>query len=701
MALVPIENVGQLGIIKDTPPYSLPPNAWSGGNNVRFLDSGVKKCAGYQEILATCPFAPYYLMPLDDNGTYYWIAFGLKSIAVHNGSSWTDVTRQTGDTVDGAINNSVTTITLDDASGFPSSGTIAMGTKAIADGVLDGYEEVTYSGKSTNDLTGCSRGANSTTAAPHSDDATVVPVGSTSTSDRPYNATAAENWQATILNGLLVATNGFDVPQMWPLASGSPSLSVPMRDLQNWPSTTGVINTDYCKSIQAFKTFLIGLNWNRTDVESRLVKWSTEASSFNAPNTWSETDNTLDAGEYELADTPGGILDGLPLGDSFLIYKEDSVYAMNYVGTPYIFSFKLLSPTVGLLAKNAVAKYEGGHFFIGNTDCYVNNGQTLQALLPGRMRREMFTDLNGDEYKKCFVVADHTRGEMLACYPSSTATECNKALIWNWKNNTFSIRDLPELTHINSGIASITTGNAWNSNAETWNTGTGYWGTGNYDNVLKNLIFVQPAEVAAVSGATAADPVVITSATHGLVDSDLVVISDVVGMTELNGNSYYAKVTGYSTTTFALYSDSSLSTKVDGSGYTAYTSGGVLSQPKLFRDDKGNQNNTVDMISYVERTGHDLGDPSSMKFVRAVWPKLEVSGDNEINVYVGSQMSTEDGISWDGPTAYNPGTQSKVSCRTNGKLFGVKFESTTDIDWTLHGVEFELAKSGRRGGRSY
>ena len=317
------------------------------------------------------------------------------------------------------------------------------------------------------------------------------------------------------------------------------------------------------------------------------------------------------------------------------------------------------------------------------------------------MRREMFTDLNGDEYKKCFVVADHTRGEMLACYPSSTATECNKALIWNWKNNTFSIRDLPELTHINSGIASITTGNAWNTVTETWNTGTGYWGTGNYDNVLKNLVFVQPAEVAAVSGATAADPVVITSATHGLVDSDLVVISDVVGMTELNGNSYYAKVTGYSTTTFALYSDSSLSTTVDGSGYTAYTSGGVLSQPKLFRDDKGNQNNTVDMTSYVERTGYDLGDPSSMKFVRAVWPKLEVSGDNEINVYVGSQMSTEDGISWDGPTAYNPGTQSKVSCRTNGKLFGVKFESTTDIDWTLHGVEFELAKSGRRGGRSY
>ena len=63
MSLVPITNVGQVGIIQDIPPYNLPPNAWSGGNNVRFLDNGVKKIAGYEEVMATCPFAPYYIHP--------------------------------------------------------------------------------------------------------------------------------------------------------------------------------------------------------------------------------------------------------------------------------------------------------------------------------------------------------------------------------------------------------------------------------------------------------------------------------------------------------------------------------------------------------------------------------------------------------------------------------------------------------------
>ncbi len=44
------------------------------------------------------------------------------------------------------------------ASSFPPSGTI----------VIEN-EQITYTGKSTNDLTGCTRGANSTTAATHAD----------------------------------------------------------------------------------------------------------------------------------------------------------------------------------------------------------------------------------------------------------------------------------------------------------------------------------------------------------------------------------------------------------------------------------------------------------------------------------------------------------------------------------------------------
>ena len=75
-----------------------------------------------------------------------------------------------------------------------------------------------------------------------------------------------------------------------------------------------------------------------------------------------------------------------------------------------------------------------------------------------------------------------------------------------------------------------------------------------------------------VSGATNATPIVITtSAAHNLFDGMLVTIASVGGNTAANG-SYYVDV--LTSTTFALYSDSALTTPVAGNG--AYTSGGTV-----------------------------------------------------------------------------------------------------------------------------
>jgi len=88
-----------------------------------------------------------------------------------------------------------------------------------------------------------------------------------------------------------------------------------------------------------------------------------------------------------------------------------------------------------------------------------------------------------------------------------------------------------------------------------------------------------------ISGATQANPVVITtSADHYLEDGCKVLIASVSGMTELNTNTYFAKRTSYSSTTFALYSDVGLTTTVNGSAFTAYTSGGTVTIQELIEN---------------------------------------------------------------------------------------------------------------------
>lgn len=66
-------------------------------------------------------------------------------------------------TLNGSHSSSVTTLTLTSTTDFDSSGTVFIG-----------GEQVTYTGVSGNDITGCTRGANSTTAETHSSGVTVT-----------------------------------------------------------------------------------------------------------------------------------------------------------------------------------------------------------------------------------------------------------------------------------------------------------------------------------------------------------------------------------------------------------------------------------------------------------------------------------------------------------------------------------------------
>ena len=76
-----------------------------------------------------------------------------------------------------------------------------------------------------------------------------------------------------------------------------------------------------------------------------------------------------------------------------------------------------------------------------------------------------------------------------------------------------------------------------------------------------------------ISGATNTNPIAITTSTaHGLVDGDQILLSNVGGMTEINGNDYY--IDRIDATSFYLYNDAALTDSVTGVGLGSYTSGG-------------------------------------------------------------------------------------------------------------------------------
>ena len=95
-------------------------------------------------------------------------------------------------TLNGAINNSVTTIALTSAAQFPTAGTIVVGS-----------EQITYTGKSGNNLTGCTRGADiqgTTSPAAHSNGAIVHHFKFISTNNYGYRI---QDWGSITLDTII------------------------------------------------------------------------------------------------------------------------------------------------------------------------------------------------------------------------------------------------------------------------------------------------------------------------------------------------------------------------------------------------------------------------------------------------------------------------------------------------------------------
>ena len=125
MAFIPIDKVGEVGIVKETSPWQLPPNVWSDGNNIKTDESSIKKTPGYSEVMATCPIAPYFITQITLGTPEFWVVGGLAAIYVYGNTN-------SSTALDGGIDASVTTVTVDSTAGFEDIGTITIETENIS-----------------------------------------------------------------------------------------------------------------------------------------------------------------------------------------------------------------------------------------------------------------------------------------------------------------------------------------------------------------------------------------------------------------------------------------------------------------------------------------------------------------------------------------------------------------------------------------
>lgn len=277
-----------------------------------------------------------------------------------------------------------------------------------------------------------------------------------------YAALSNNDWTSTVLGGIAIVNDGSNPPQY------TTGPGVQLLPLTNWPATYS------CRAIRAYREFLVALDMteNGTDLPSKL-RWSHPADPGSVPSSWDESDTTKDAGTKAFSETPGVLIDCLPLGTSNIVYKSDSAYAMQFVGGQFVFSFSKIFD-IGVIGRNCIAEVEGQHVFMSNNDIYIHRGGQPTSLLHKKIRDAIFSSMDSAYRSRCRVIADKNKQQVWFFIPTNGTGWLDTGWIWNWRDNTWGKIAMPNLTCASIG-GEVGADKAWDSDTGTWDADNTVW----------------------------------------------------------------------------------------------------------------------------------------------------------------------------------------------------------------------------------
>jgi hypothetical protein len=248
-----------------------------------------------------------------------------------------------------------------------------------------------------------------------------------------------------------------------------------------------------CKIIRSHKQFLFALGVTSGGTfYPEAVRWSTPADIGSVPESWDNLDPTNAAGLAPLGGEGGAIIDGLSLRDSFIIYREKGVTVFDFVGGSYVWQIRHLTTTFGCISPNCIAEVNGMHYFIGDGDIFTNDGNSIQSLLYGRIKDTFSTSFNPDTFSNSFVINNSIAKEIWFCIPGFGSNYPNIAYIYNWKEESWTIRDIPECTAGGYGSKGSDASDAWDADSGTWDADVENWNSSGITPFNNTVMAVTP-----------------------------------------------------------------------------------------------------------------------------------------------------------------------------------------------------------------
>ena len=185
-------------------------------------------------------------------------------------------------------------------------------------------------------------------------------------------------------------------------------------------------------------------DYGSTTLDPMLIRWSDQESL----TTWYPA-VTNQAGSVRLSHG-SKIITTLQSRQEIVVWTDSSLYSLQYLGPPYVWSTQLLADNISIIGPNAAAMASGISYWMGIDKFYKYDGrvQTLRCDL----LRYIYNDINRQQALQVFGGTNEGFNEVWWFYCSKNSTSVDKYVVYNYTEDVWAYGTLGRTAWLDTSL---------------------------------------------------------------------------------------------------------------------------------------------------------------------------------------------------------------------------------------------------------
>jgi hypothetical protein len=242
----------------------------------------------------------------------------------------------------------------------------------------------------------------------------------------------------------------------WDAASGLTTRGVLLSSLSGASGVPLYQNymliSDASRFVLAFGTNELG----DTILDPMLIRWSDQEDAVQ----WTPS-ITNQAGSIRLSHG-SRIVTAMQSRQEIVVWTDASVYSLQYLGPPYVWSSQLLADNISIVGPNATALASGVIYWMGVDKFYKYDGRT--QTLRCDLREYIFSNINQAQYEQVFASTNEGFNEVWWFYCSANSNAIDKYVVYNYQEDVWYYGTMARTAWLDSGLRNYPIAATYNYN---------------------------------------------------------------------------------------------------------------------------------------------------------------------------------------------------------------------------------------------